>query len=216
MRYSIGERVVRSENAARPAEKPCRDLVVWLQRNGPWRDALDYGCGKLRYARVLVERCERLTVVDSEVQLDRTQVIFSDLTSVRDYVSKEWKRARALGLAEFAADRRRYDFVLCANVLSAIPQRQIQRTVIESLRERLRRTGRVLFTAQYTNSYFREVAESGRAIPHLDGWLVDSLRGPAYFGVLNKEAIASLIAPLGVRVVAAWHAGQQAYVLGAP
>lgn len=177
------------------------------------RAILDYGCGKLRYSNVLSTKCSSLTLVDSEVQLSRKQSLGCRKTSVRLYARSRWPHSRTLNVDAFWCDRRSYDFVLCANVLSAIPDQRCRSRVLSKLASVLSRRGKCLFVAQYRNSYFKEVASSQVTIPHLDGWIMKGRRGACYFGVLGKEKLVTLAVRNGFGIIRAWTNGESAYVL---
>jgi 2-polyprenyl-3-methyl-5-hydroxy-6-metoxy-1,4-benzoquinol methylase len=213
MRYSVHRHEIRSENAAQGMRRPSRYLVSWLRSNVQVEQALDYGCGKLRYASHLRTRAAALTCVDSDVQLSREQQIGGSYTSVEGYVERHWTNARTVTVSDFASDPHRYDFVLCANVLSAIPSAKVRARLLQRLRSALRPDGRALFVCQYRNGSFAAVLRSGRATPHLDGWLLEGLRGWAYYGILNKPKLVQLATRAGFAIQKAWTHGDTAYVL---
>jgi len=213
VRYKVRGLEIRSENAAKPTTQPAAPLIQWLQGISPVHLALDYGCGKLRYSQALASKCTILTLVDSEVQLGREQQVGRTRTTVRTYAQRHWPKCRVLNVDEFWRDRRTYGFVLCANVLSAVPDRRVRSKLLLKIASILGRTGRCLFVAQYQNSYFKEVAASPSAIPHLDGWILKTRRGAFYFGVLSRERLVYLLVKHGFGIEKAWTEGQSAYVL---
>lgn len=213
MHYKVRNLEIRSENAAKPLAQRAKPLARWLGKLDPVRAALDFGCGKLRYSGVLAAKCAVLTLVDSKVQLERLQKVGRKETTVRHYARSHWPRCRVLSAEEFERDQKQYDFVLCANVLSAIPNRNIRSAVLMRLAAALRSGGRCLFVTQYRNSYFKKVAASSAATGHLDGWILKTRRGNFYYGILNKEKLVGLIAAAGFRVKEAWVEGESAYAL---
>ena len=213
MRYKVGKFEIRSENAAKPVGQAAKPLLQWLRKMKPMRAALDYGCGKLRYSDAVARKCRNFALVDSEVQLDRLQKLGRNKTSVRKYARKRWPRCRILTVEQFHRDRRKYDFVLCANVLSAIPDETVRSKTLTRLASALRGKGRCLFVAQYQNSYFKKVAASPLAIPHLDGWVLRTKRGSFYYGLLDRQRLTELVAEHGFRIQEAWAESQSAYVL---
>lgn len=213
MRYKVDGVEIRSENAAKPWSQASEHLVAWLSANVKSRRALDFGCGKLRYA-VHLRRCaESLVVVDSEHQLSREQVIDGELCTIYSFVKKNWPNVTPLNSVAFSTANKRFDFILCANVLSAIPSRRVRTDVLNQIRCALSAKGSVLFVTQYSNSYFREIGASGRARDHLDGWLLPSIRGYAYYGILSLEKVAKLCSAHGLDVERRWQHGGSAYVL---
>jgi hypothetical protein len=137
-RYRVRGCEVRSENAAKPAESAGGWLLTWLRRLEPSLDGLDLGCGKLRYTVPLSNRINRVMAVGSQIQVDRVQTSFGCKCTVREYlpnvsvnatIEREWRRQR-------------YDFILCSNVLSAIPDRRERASLISSAFERLKHGAR--------------------------------------------------------------------------
>jgi SAM-dependent methyltransferase len=215
MRYRVNGHEIRSENAAKPLDQPSRYLRDWLLALDPVNDALDYGCGKLRYAAYLAARSSRLTLVDSQVQLTRKQTIGGKVTTVAAYAAHHWPGARVISEAAFAKDKRTFDLILCANVLSAIPEAGTRSTVLHRLAHALRkRGGRLLVTTQWRNSYFDAARNLPNATPYLDGWILKTTRGSAYYGILPKEELIALLVAHGFKVENAWTHKGSAYVLG--
>lgn len=213
MRYRASGREIRTENAAKPASQAAKYLADWLQQRPDCDHALDYGCGKLRYTAHLAARARRITLVDSAVQLTRVQRLDEVDATVVDVAAARWPTCRVLNIQAFKTDRERYDRILCANVLSAIPSHTIRSAVIEMLNQRLRPHGECLFVTQYYNSYFKEVERSGRAIQHLDGWIIDSLRGAAYYAALDRDWLLASAQQHRLPVVKCWREGQSALLL---
>jgi len=214
MRYKIKGTEIRSENAAKPATQTCGDLVRWLHSREYTPSALDYGCGKLRYTDHLAERSANIGLLDSKVQLTRIQRIDIEYTSVVEYVKKERSQWRIHMLEEFWNNPSyTYDFILCANVLSAIPCARARAKSLRSMRAALGSNGKILFVNQHTNSYFTEVRKRESTSAHLDGWIAQSRGSASYYGILKKDAVSKLIERYGFSAEEAWVQGQSNYVL---
>ena len=213
MRYKVKGHEIRSENAAKSSSQASNHLVSWLENHEHVRDALDYGCGKLRYAHSLVKICDRLTVVDSAIQIDRVQKVNGYNTSVRDYVKDHMPQARVLTIDEFQKDNRKYQFALCANVISAIPNTRVRSSMLRRLVDVLTPKGECLFVTQYTNSFFTTAQKTGRAKAYLDGFLLESSHGWSYYGLLNRDALSDLVKRHDFNLLNVWREGQSAYVL---
>ena len=146
MRYKIKDSEIRSENAAKPAIDAAAFLVNWLRKRESTPSALDYGCGKLRYTAHLAHRSKHIGLVDSQVQIERTQRICGEYTSVKVFASQRWPGCTIQNLIEFwSCPARRYDFVLCAHVLSAIPCPKARAKSLRAIRAALTRGGHALF-----------------------------------------------------------------------
>jgi hypothetical protein len=192
MRYRVLGLIVKSENAAKPASQSCAAVRDWLRAHPRIDDALDYGCGKLRYGRELIARARRVTFVDSGVQVTRRQRILGRTTSVADLVAQRWPASRVLDLEAFHADRRRYQLILCANVLTAVPCRRTRLAILRTIAERLVPGAQCLIVSQYRNSEFTAVAARPESEPYQDGWLLRARRGPAFYAPLDADQIERL------------------------
>jgi SAM-dependent methyltransferase len=213
VRYKVRRLEIRSENAAKPLAQAAHPLIRWLKNMASVHAALDFGCGKLRYSGLLARKCQELTLVDSKVQISRTQRIDGKETTVAQYAEKHWPTCRVLNLEEFQREKMQYDFILCANVLSAIPDRCVRSKALLKLASVMRNQGRCLFITQYRNSCFTELADSRNATPHLDGWILKTQRGAFYYGVLDKDKLSALVAQHSFTIEKAWIEGESAYVL---
>jgi len=215
MHYRLRGLTIRSENAAKSPAEASAALVAWIRTNVRARNSLDFGCGRLRYAPHLAARSTRLTIVDSAEQLDRKIKTQRRVTSVREIAVRRWPDCRVLTIEQaWIGFPERYDFVLCANVLSAIPSRTIRRRSLRSIRASLAPGGRVLVVNQHTNSYFTQARARPDAAHHLDGWILPSTRGAAYYGVLSRDKVVRILRGHGFEVIDAWIEGQSNWVLG--
>jgi predicted TPR repeat methyltransferase len=214
VRYQIKGFTIRSENAAKPAKQASGYLVQLLKEFRPIDHALDFGCGKLRYAVHLQKIARRLTLVDSETQLSRTQVVIDRTTSVRAYVALLWRHTRTLNVVDFGADKSKFDFILCANVLSAIPSITKRRQIVRALSQKLRRKGRCLFVCQYTNSdFFRQLADQN-VKKHADGYIKGAKQNASFYGLINLPLLRGYVEKAGMVIEKAWVNDQSAYVVG--
>ncbi len=205
--------MIRSENAAKPVVQPSKYLLGLLDRYSPMRDALDFGCGKLRYAVHLARLAENLTLVDSEIQLCRIQVVDGKPTTIRDFAKVRWQHATVLNAEEFRRCRQRFDFALCANVLSTIPRVSVRKTVIGQIGQRLKSRGCCLFVCQYTNSYFREQMAAPNVTKYGDGFIKGTKQNASFYGLINPTALVKLVTSTGMAVVESWRHDQSGYVL---
>lgn len=213
MRYRVRGLEIRTENAAKPMGQPAKPLTRWLRRLNLVGASLDYGCGKLRYSEALARKSQTITLVDSKIQLDRLQKVGKRQTTVRLFAEKKWPTCRVLEIGEFMRDKQRYDFVLCANVLSAIPDRKIRESVLVGIASSLRSSGQCLFVTQFRNSYFRHAMTLPGATPYMDGWILRTRRGAFYYGMIDKEKLTRLVRKVKLEICEAWTDGESAYVL---
>jgi hypothetical protein len=214
MHYRVKRMLVKSENAAKPVTHAASPVIEWLKQRPYTRSALDYGCGKLRYTSHLAAKSRHLGITDSSVQLDRIQRIGGRATSVRQYASECWPNCHIYDLVQFwQGIPCSYGFILCTNVLSAIPCPRIRAKSMRAIWAALKSHGRLLVVNQHSNSYFTETRHKSEAYAHLDGWLLRSRNGAAYYGILDQESTIKLLTRFGFAVVDAWINGQSNYVL---
>jgi|SRR6516225_6813387 hypothetical protein len=145
-------------------------------------ESLDFGCGKLRYC----ERTEALTIVDSEIQLSRTQLLNGAKSNIREVISYS-NRIRAYNDIEFQKSEEECDRAFCINVLSVIPLIGRRRCVVETIRARLRPRGECLYVVP-------------NARPWRDGFLIDSLRGFSFYGLISPDGLISLLQHSGYSI----------------
>lgn len=214
MRYRVRGMLIRSENAAKPMVDTARALAEWLRHRPRTHSALDYGCGKLRYTAYLAARSKDLGIADSSTQLDRIQRIGERMTTVRQHALLRWPACRIYDLVQFwQGIPHAYDFILCANVLSAIPCPKTRGHSLRAIRRTLTPSGMLLVANQHTNSYFLKARERPGAFPHLNGWVLPTRNGAAYYGILTRDLTTQILRRYGFAVVDAWIDGQSNYVL---
>jgi len=214
MHYHVDGKLIKSELAAKSPSQPPRALLRFLKDHDPVRRALDYGCGKLRYAGALSAMAQSLTLVDSPIQLARQQNIDGERTTVRELVRQKWPNAQIETICEFQDKLRpKFDFALCANVLSAIPSKTARSQALAAIKRRLKTSGSLLVVNQHTNSYYGEVARREDVVSHLDGWLVPTGGGASYYGIIDKDKAAKILQLSGYQLVEHWIEGQSNYAL---
>lgn len=213
MLYRVRGFVIESELAAKSPLQASGHLLDFLREQTRVRRALDYGCGKLRYADALRGMSESLTLVDSARQLNRSQVIAGERTTVRRE-ARRWARTQVQTIEAFAAQAGpKFDFALCSNVLSAIPSRRTRSGTLSAIRRRLKSSGRLLVVNQHTNSSYQLLKQRGDVIPHLDGWLVPRGGKASFYGLVDRDATAAFLKSSGFRIIRQWTHGQSNYAL---
>jgi 2-polyprenyl-3-methyl-5-hydroxy-6-metoxy-1,4-benzoquinol methylase len=205
---------IDSQNAAKSFKTPASALVKWLRKRDITPSALDYGCGKLRYTHYIAQRSKHIGIVDSKVQLKRTQWIHLQKTSVETYAGKIWPSCTIQYLEDFwKQPARHYHFILCANVLSAIPSTKVRAKSLRAIHESLEPEGQVLFVNQHTNSRFTEIRKRQCTTPYLDGWIANSEGRASYYGILNKSSVIKLVSRFGFYIDQAWNENQSNFIL---
>lgn len=201
MRYSLpGRVVIRTENAAKPDVQASTVLLDYISQLEGVGSSFDYGCGKLRYADAIMRSTDTLTLVDSEVQIARKQVIRGRTKSIRDIAGRS-NRLVAVNVSEFSTSEEQFDRGFCLNVLSVIPFFSARRNALHLIRQRLRAGGMCLFVVQYRNSDFCRMAKLPNARPWRDGFLINSLRGFSFYGLISPQRLTALVIECGFEVI---------------
>ena len=64
-----------------------------------------------------------------------------------------------------------------------------RRRALQLIRERLQPVGECLFVTQFRNSDFGRMRKMANAQPWPDGFLIDSLRGYSFYGLITPERL---------------------------
>jgi hypothetical protein len=191
MRYKIAPDIeIRTENAAKPEGQASRYLLELLSGLSRAGSTFDYGCGKLRYQTAIAETTDTLAIIDSEIQLSRTQILRAGRRSIRD-IYKQTNRVQVYNDVQFQKLNAQFDRGFCINVLSVIPSYAQRQQVLQAVHGKLRRGGECLFIVQYRNSDFTRMRNMPNARPWLDGFLIDSLRGHSFYGLISPDRLES-------------------------
>lgn len=193
MRYKLkGGIEIRTENAAKTEKQPSKFLLDLIANLPHVRSAFDYGCGKLRYQRAIADTTDVLAIIDSEVQLSREQMLRGKQTTIRN-MFRQSNTVHVYNDAEFSALTAKFNRGFCINVLSVIPSYTRRRQVLDRIHDKLTHDGECLFVVQYRNSDFTRMKAMPNSKPWLDGFLIDSLRGYSFYGLISPERLESLL-----------------------
>lgn len=200
MHYKINEKiVVSSENAALSTQRVNKEIektILQLPKNC---NALDYGCGKLRHTLVLSKVVNRVVAIDSEEQLCRNQIINGKRTSVYSYVS-EMLNVEVYNTISPAWRNKEYDFILCSNVLSAIPIEETRINVLKDIFSCLKPHGKALISLQYRNTYYKQYSARDNVIEYNGGWIIRVKNQYRYYGIIMPERLLGLLCSIGFQI----------------
>lgn len=208
MRYIVNGIEIKSENTAKPSSQKSSVVNSYIQSLEGNPSILDFGCGKLRYSDTLVDVASTVTFVDSSIQLDREQKVRGEKTTVRKYVKDNYVGCSTVSYEELAAHSKKYNIVICTNVLSAIPCDQTLIEVMTHIRLLLKESGLAVFVNQHKSSYFKRY-ESGQKL--LYGYLHEGARGTSYYGLLGKSTLENLLGENGYEVLKSWCVGESTF-----
>ena len=214
MHYKVKGKIVKSEFAAKSMLQPSQEVLSWIDSRKKINNALDYGCGKLRYAHNVSRICRNLTLVDSKEQIVRNQTINGQKTTLDAYVRKNITNARLIDIKAYFSDNTKYSLALCLNVLSAIPSVRVRNKCLKRISYSLTSEGICLFVTQFRDSYFNKIQLEPSSVPHLDGWVSMKRNQNAFYGIINKERLERMILINGFKIVESWVQGASAFVVG--
>ena len=193
MHYDLGSgMIIKTENAAKSFQQVSRFLTSLLERLPHVESSFDYGCGKLRYQRAILKRTDTLAVVDSEIQLSRPQRLFGRLDTIRETVARS-NRVAAYNDTEFQELPSEFDRGFCISVLSVVSILAARRRLLRTIHSHLSASGKCLFVVQYRNSDFTRMSALPNARPWRDGFILDSLRGYSFYGLIRPERLILLL-----------------------
>lgn len=210
LNYKINGITIRSENAAKPHTMPSGYLCNYIKNSLKNGRALDFGCGKLRYSEELVNKFDVVTFLDSRKQLERVQIIRGVKTTIPEFVANNYKNSNAVPFENVDKITDQYDFILCANVLSAVPCKTTIYKIISSIRELLKSDGEAMIVNQYKSSYFRKY-ESG--IKHLHGYIYQNFRNASYYGLLDERVVREICLENNLSIIKSWSKAGSSYVI---
>lgn len=212
MRYKFKGTELKTENAAKPYQQRSKWLVGQISQIPRNAKALDYGCGKFRYTIPLSRRVRYVYAIDSTFQIERTQQIASRRTNLREYARKYLKNVSVCEIGSDGWRQQRFDFVLCANVLSVIPRKSDRLKVLRDLRRVLKRNGQLLASTQFRNTYFRQWEGDPNATWVRDGWFVNGVRGSSFYAILPPKKLSRLCRTAGLVVSRMGSKGEAGFV----
>jgi 2-polyprenyl-3-methyl-5-hydroxy-6-metoxy-1,4-benzoquinol methylase len=194
MHYAVGNGIiVKSENAALTTKQTNKVILKYISELPSDLVALDYGCGKLRHSIPLYEKVRELSVIDSDIQINRLQQINGIRTSVISYVQLYMPKAKAFTISSFSWPVQEYDFILCTNVLSAIPDYSERQKILNHIWKMLKPGGKALISVQYRNSYFKTYQNNPVATCFLDGWLIKRKdKTYSFYGIISKDELINM------------------------
>ncbi|WP_137462356.1 class I SAM-dependent methyltransferase [Escherichia coli] len=210
LNYKINGMTIRSENAAKPHTMPSNYLCNHIENSVKNGMALDFGCGKLRYSEQLVNKFEAVTFLDSRKQLERVQIIRGVQTTIPEYVANNYKNANVVPFESIDKIKDNYDFILCANVLSAIPGKSTIYKIINEIGRLLKNDGEAIIVNQYKSSYFKKY-ETG--IKHLHGYIYQNSRNAFYYGLLDENIVSKICLDNNLAVIKSWSKAGSSYVV---
>lgn len=210
MNYEINGITIRSENAAKPHTMPSNYLCNYIKSSVKNGRALDFGCGKLRYSEQLIDKFEAVTFLDSRKQLERVQIIRGVQTTIPEYVANNYNKANVVPFESMDKITLHYDFILCANVLSAIPCESTIDKIISGIRGLLKEDGEALIVNQYKSSYFKRY-EIG--IKHLHGYIYQNSHNASYYGLLDETLVSKICLDNNLSIIKSWSKAGSSYVV---
>lgn len=184
--------IVKSENAALSTSQTNKIVLKFIDNLPDKINILDYGCGKCRYSLQLGKKARHITLLDSQVQISRTQTIYSTKTTVESFANNNMKNVSVCSIETFDFTKQQFDFILCSNVLSAIPDKQTRKKLLDNIYDILLDNGTALITVQYRNSYFNTYNNREGVEKYEDGWLIKRNNSYSFYGIIYPEQLIEM------------------------
>ena len=192
---------VKSENAALSTSQTNKVVLKYIENIPDNINILDYGCGKCRYSLQLGKKAKHITLLDSQVQISRMQTIYSNRTTVELFASSNLKNASVCSIENFDFTKQQFDFILCSNVLSAIPDKNERKKLLDNIYNILLDNGIALITVQYRNSYFNTYNNREGVEKYQDGWLIKKNNSFSFYGIIYPEKLIEMCLNANLEVV---------------
>lgn len=201
MRYLINDIEIKSENTAKSEYFASKYVISYIHNLKQCDSILDFGCGKLRYADYLLQVAHRVTFIDSELQLNRQQVVKGVKTTVKDYISKNYKNSCAIPYEQIQTYDVKFNYIFCSNVLSAIPSNDTIKDILYQLKRHLKSDGKLIIINQHKDGYFNKYHSGDK---HLYGYIYKGRKGYSYYGIINKAAIYKMLVSCDYSNIKTW------------
>lgn len=212
MRYKVQGELIKTENCAKPCAQASTWVLSWIRSLPQKAVALDFGCGKLRYTIPLAKHLRAVFAVDSSYQLFRRQTINGRYATVQEYVKQRLPNVY-VSPVQSRRWRHTFDVILCANVLSTIPDRKVRQRVLRCLGNRLKLNGTILVCVQFRNSHFAGWKHNSRARRYKDGWLVKNAKGASFYGIIPPQKLIKACKDAGLKVISGGSHGESAFAI---
>lgn len=213
MHYSIGKEIIKSENAAKSVKQANKEIMKIINELPKESFVLDYGCGKFRYTIPFSKRVEKVYSLDSKEQISKVQIINGVRTNLEEYRSKFLHNVSLFTLEDDDWKKYKYDFVLCSNVLSAIPSYKKRIEVFSNIKMVLSDTGRALICTQYRNSYFTGYRKRKDCIKYYDGWIIRGKNNTAFYGLVTLKKMMYYSRLVGLDIDKGYNKDGSAYLI---
>lgn len=211
MHYKIKGICIQSEYAAKSVKQQSRAILDWINNQEKVINALDYGCGKLRYSKELNKICKNLYLLDSKVQLERIQLLFDEKLSIVDYVRNCLPHAKIVAVEDYPKIKVKFDIVLCINVLSSIPTWNNRNVVIKNIASLLKNRGKALFVTQYYDTFFTKSLKDPSNIKFNDGWISKGNTN-SFYGLIGPIELEEAIIKNKLHIINKWKASKSVFI----
>lgn len=202
MHYQINNSIlIKSENAAKSTKQPNKVIIEYIDKLSSDFHVLDYGCGKLRYSIPLCSKVEKVIAIDSEHQITRFQIINNIRTTVVNYARRFSTNLDVYSESNTKWMQMKFQFILCTNVLSAVPNREDRLKILRNIKSVLEVGGQALISVQYRNSYFSGYSKRDNSIQYSDGWILRNRSGNTFYGLITPENLLKLCAESNLNVI---------------
>lgn len=212
MHYKINDKLIKSEYAAKSIKQTNKEVLKIINELPNDIVTLDYGCGKLRYTIHLSKKVKHVYSIDSSEQINRKQLIKDVKTTVKDY-SNKLDNVTVLTLEDNCWKKNKYDFIICCNVLSAIPIYEKRIEIFKNIKKLLNYNGKALISTQYSNTYFNKYKIRKDCQKYYDGWIINGKKSTAFYGIITLEKLIYYAKKVGLNIEKSYKKNGSAYLI---
>lgn len=197
MHYKVNQSLIKSELAAKPPAQTNKYVIKWINSLNHNNIVLDYGCGKLRYSIPLSKALKKVYIYDSDIQINRKQVINGNKVKIRKLVENEYANMFIIDEITNNNYYKMFDYVLCSNVLSAIPFSNIRINILKKIKRLLKKDGELFINVKYRYSYFKNYPNSYK---YNDGYIRDYKNVSYFYGIIKPNKLERILKNVGFKI----------------
>ena len=120
--------------------------------------------------------------------------------SIKDWFKEKFQDEVEIEVEKIKMLNERFDFILCTNVLSAIPFYEERMNVLRNIFNLLKKDGKVLVSVQYRNSYFNTYKSNPNAIMKNDGWLIKKGNSYSFYALISPNKLIDMCYDVGFKM----------------
>lgn len=193
MRYYVRHGIeIRTENSAKPSKQSSTFIEGEIRNLCKVESSVNYGAGKLRFLDAMTAVSNVVTLVDSEIQIERKQNLLERHHSNYYDVIRNKNNINSKNVRQFIDEDTIYDRAYCLNVLAIVPFPSIRKDIFLRCFKKLRSGGDMIVVNRWRNSDFDNIRARDSARELNGGILIKSYRGYGYYYQMKSDEAEKL------------------------